>query len=558
MWYPLLLMGILTLGTACSSTQTPPTYIETSLQEIGLEAVGIHQGFLTTGVGNKDQVLMRIALERNIESPSMPLYGLALQLETPTNAQNLQAIKVYATESPFFNGDKKQFAQLLAQKTIDKVDGPNLTFFFDKTYTPLSKTNYLWLTADIATQASAGDTLDIALTHLIGSKGEEKQSLRYTIENEGNPQGETVIYEKQTMLFNPWDDGSEFYRIPALIALTSDKTGKKGRLVSVTDRRFQYNWDLPNHIDLVLRKSDDNGQTWSRPQTIAGYYKDDQHNQGPNYGYGDAALVETANGRIVCMMAADHQYQSSTSEQPIRMYFTASDDAGETWTTPKEITSILYESVFQGAPSPLQGVFVTSGKGLCLSHQTGKNQGLNGRILFSMVCKFLSGPYQNYILYSDDEGETWKISATTAYVGGDEAKLVEESDGTVLLSTRRSGERGFNRSLDGGNTWGEQYTQPAIWGTSCNADMLIYDDNLYFHTILNAQDRRNLTLYASTDRGKTWPYKRVINQLPAAYSTLVKCADGHLGIYYEDGTMDGHYSMNFLTLPIDWIVPQSK
>ena len=69
-----------------------------------------------------------------------------------------------------------------------------------------------------------------------------------------------------------------------------------------------------------------------------------------------------------------------------------------------------------------------------------------------MVCKFTSGPYCNYIVYSDDEGKTWNVSKETAFVGGDEAKLVEEHDGTVIMSTRRKGERGlFRRYLSAHN-----------------------------------------------------------------------------------------------------------
>ncbi|WP_289091218.1 sialidase family protein [uncultured Bacteroides sp.] len=58
----------------------------------------------------------------------------------------------------------------------------------------------------------------------------------------------------------------------------------------------------------------------------------------------------------------------------------------------------------------------------------------------------------------------------------------------------------------------------------------------------------------SDDEGKTWPYKYVFNSLPGAYSTIVKCEDGSIGIYYEDGTMSDHYSMNFISMPLEWIL----
>ena len=70
------------------------------------------------------------------------------------------------------------------------------------------------------------------------------------------------------MLFNPWDNGSEFYRIPAMIVMESEQY--IGRIVTVTDRRFNSNADLPNKIDLVARYSDDNGASWSKAKNIAG------------------------------------------------------------------------------------------------------------------------------------------------------------------------------------------------------------------------------------------------------------------------------------------------
>lgn len=530
----------------CEFTQTA----EVKLPEIGLTGLAVDQGFLTAGKGNSDHILLRINLERDLEKEALPLTGVKFNLQGTTNLNDISALRVYATQDPYLNGDKKAFARLLAE-TTDKAQitaSGDISMTFNSEYIPLGRRGYLWVTADIAKEAVPGNSIDASLICVGGENG-----AFYNVP-EGNPKGMACIYEKQTMLFSPWDNGSEFYRIPAMLTLENESHGKKGRILTVTDRRFRYNSDLPNNIDLVAKHSDDNGSTWTKGITIAGLYADSINNQGPDYGYGDAALVETNSGKVICMMAADRQFQPSTYEEEnrIKMYVASSADGGDTWQKPHEISNFIYDAVYNGAPSKLQGVFVTSGKGLCLKNQ--KDSSLNGRILFVMVCKFTSGLYQNYIVYSDDEGATWKVSDTKAYDGGDEAKLVEESDGTVIMSTRRSGERGFSSSRDGGNTWENPYMQKELWGNSCNADMLVYSDDLYIHTMPNAADRRNLTIYASKDKGKTWPYKFVINELPAAYSTLVKCADGKIGVYYEDGTMSDHYSMNFLTIPVEWIV----
>ena len=512
----------------------------------GITDITVDQGFLTAGKGNNDHVLLRINLKRDLQKESPLLSGIKVSLDGTTDLEDISSLKVYATQTPFLNGAIKAYSLLLADSSVpSSAKSESFEIHFSSDYIPLKGVNYLWLTADISSGAKVGNKIDALCEGLL-----LKDGTLMTLES-GNPEGIACIYDRQTMLFNPWDHGSEYYRIPAMIVLENNAE-HKGRIITVTDRRYDNNEDLPNKIDLVARYSDDNGNSWSAPKTIAGEYIDSLNNQGPDYGYGDAAIVETTDGKIICLMAADRRYQRSTYDDRIKVYQTSSDDGGKTWERPKEISDLIYDAPYKDASAKLQGVFVTSGKGLCLKHQ--KRKSANGRIMFAMVCKFSEWPYYNYIVYSDDNGKTWNVSKHAVFEGGDEAKLVEERDGTVIISTRRSGERGFNVSHDGGLTWGKGYTNKDLWGNSCNADMLVYSDDVYLHTMPNAEDRRNLTIYASRDKGKTWPYKYVFNSLPGAYSSIVKCADGSIGIYYEDGTMSDHYSMNFITIPLEWIL----
>lgn len=512
----------------------------------GITDITVDQGFLTAGKGNNDHVLLRINLKRDLQKEAPLLSGIKVSLDGTTDLEDISSLKVYATQTPFLNGAIKAYSLLLADSSVpSSAKSESFEIHFSSDYIPLKGVNYLWLTADISSGAKVGNKIDALCEGLL-----LKDGTLMTLES-GNPEGIACIYDRQTMLFNPWDHGSEYYRIPAMIVLENNAE-HKGRIITVTDRRYDNNEDLPNKIDLVARYSDDNGNSWSAPKTIAGEYIDSLNNQGPDYGYGDAAIVETTDGKIICLMAADRRYQRSTYDDRIKVYQTSSDDGGKTWERPKEISDLIYDAPYKDGSAKLQGVFVTSGKGLCLKHQ--KRKSANGRIMFAMVCKFSEWPYYNYIVYSDDNGKTWNVSKHAVFEGGDEAKLVEERDGTVIISTRRSGERGFNVSHDGGLTWGKGYTNKDLWGNSCNADMLVYSDDVYLHTMPNAEDRRNLTIYASKDKGKTWPYKYVFNSLPGAYSSIVKCADGSIGIYYEDGTMSDHYSMNFITIPLEWIL----
>src|SRR5262245_61226266 len=61
--------------------------------------------------------------------------------------------------------------------------------------------------------------------------------------------------------------GYACFRIPAFVTTT------KGTLLAVADGRISGCADIPNPLDLVLKRSSDNGRTWSALQVIADYGK---------------------------------------------------------------------------------------------------------------------------------------------------------------------------------------------------------------------------------------------------------------------------------------------
>ena len=63
----------------------------------------------------------------------------------------------------------------------------------------------------------------------------------------------------------------------------------------------------------------------------------------------------------------------------------------------------------------------------------------------------------NYAVYSDNGGITWQTSKNAACTNGDEAKVVELTNGNILMSIRNraKGHRLFSFSTDGGETWSE-------------------------------------------------------------------------------------------------------
>lgn len=112
----------------------------------------------------------------------------------------------------------------------------------------------------------------------------------------------SFFYEQR--LFAPGDYGSSNWRIPAILCLDD------GTLLIANDKRKYNESDLPQDIDVVSRRSTDNGRTWSEPVTIA-------QGSGVGHGYGDPGLVQCANGDIICTFAGGNGFWQSTVDSPI-------------------------------------------------------------------------------------------------------------------------------------------------------------------------------------------------------------------------------------------------
>ena len=131
-------------------------------------------------------------------------------------------------------------------------------------------------------------------------------------------------------LFKPGDHGYKCFRIPAVI-----KTSK-GSLLAFAEARKNHCGDADD-IDLVLRRSEDGGQTWS-PMIIV-------WDDGGNTCGNPAPVVDARNGRIVLLstwnLGGDHEPQiiNLKSKDTRRIFVMHSDDDGLQWSTPREITT---------------------------------------------------------------------------------------------------------------------------------------------------------------------------------------------------------------------------
>jgi len=260
--------------------------------------------------------------------------------------------------------------------------------------------------------------------------------------------------------------------------------------VAATDYRKQSNGDLPEDIDIFLDISTDGGQHW-RTATILAL------GRGKGKGFGDCALAQTRDeGGLIAVFAGGVGLWQSTPKEPQRIYCRRSTDNGREWSRREDITHYLYgRDCTDPVRRQWRAAFCASGNGLLTS---------TGRIMFvAAVREGEAYSLNNYVLYSDDNGVSWKCSQR-ASVGGDEAKLVELRDGRLLMSIRHEGERWFNISEDGGITWRDTvFTTNFPTAPACNGDMIRYDREdgtigLYVEEDPNDGDRYEMVFYNFT------------------------------------------------------------
>ncbi len=502
-----------------------------------------YPGTQTYAPGQQGQVLIKFVANATIGWTSDAFTANSVTLDLgATNAADLENIQVFTSKNDDFIINGQRNATLVGKTETVTSNTVKVDFTAG---VPVTATTTFYVTADIKSDAKVGNKFDVAITGL--TYNTDKTA---TITS-GNPEGQGVIYKVQSAPFQPYDLGSHYWRIPAMVVLHHQKgenASKNGRVVTMADNRFDHNGDLPNHIDVYERHSDDNGATWSTHKMVVGT-EADHALVGGGHGFGDVSLVECASGKIVAIMVGGPGYFGSTPSNPIVPTIITSTDGGDTWSTPRTLTNELYNTTYkEGA---VQGSFAGSGRGLMLQRQ--KDKQLNGRIMFAMSHRFANNNVQEYIIYSDDEGNTWKFSTQSAYSGGDESKLVELADGTVMISVRQGGQRGYNKSTDGGVTWGTQAKWADISGCACNGDILYVNKHVMLHSYPNNGSRKNLTIKASFDDGKSWSNPYVVCAPGASYSTMDVTKDGDIAIFYEDNACSTGFVLNYVVLPTSFI-----
>lgn len=489
-----------------------------------------------TGRGNVAESIVRAQVAVS-GSAGAELNSMIINMDGTDNISDVTAINIYSTgTNQLFNPKKISEYILLGSSTPAEGD-----ITIPLTGTLPAGTNYVWVTYNIADEAQEGNRVDASLKSITYSDSEV-----YSI-SAPSPEGAREILLKRVLIYSPGDYSSKNYRIPAIV------TAHDGSLVIATDKRKNNQNDLPEDIDVLINRSIDGGKTWSEPLTIA---------QGTGYeqGYGDAGLVRTSeDGGLICVFVGGKGFFGGTPTVPNRTYICKSSDNGINWSEPIDITPQLFGSE---CSDPVRrnwyASFCASGAGLLTR---------DGTICFVAAVRETSdtsvGGISNYVYYSEDNGDTWKVSTACKTNNGNEAKIVELNDGSWLVSIRNQskGSRFYTISKDRGQTW----TPIALWNEmyepGCNGDLIRYtstvdgyDRNRLLHTVpFNATQRKNMSMFISYDEGETWSVNKTICPGNGAYSSIAILPDGTIGVYTEEDYLTGDMSTFFLNFSLDWL-----
>lgn len=375
------------------------------------------------------------------------------------------------------------------------------------------------------------------------------------------------------------------YRIPA-IATTHD-----GHVVAISDYRPDFGDVGEGEVDLYMRRSVAagtawDGTSWTDEKNIA----NGQGGSGFNAGFGDAAMVaDRESGDVLVMCVAGSTFYTDTSVGSD--YATArliSTDNGANWSEPVRCrTSFVGESNIFG--EEIAAAFFGSGR---LLQSKKVKVGTHYRIYGAMLVRVKTGKIifwdifsdYNYVVYSDDFGENWKMlgGGPACTEDTNEPKVEELPNGDILLSARKAGGRNFNvfhftNAEKAEGSWDAAVASNSVVGglsfgsNTTNGEILLYEGatNVYgepvtllFQSVPTGDERADVSIYykeienrtyTPTEMAQGWQLGIKVDDSYSCYSTMTILPDTRIGFFYEgDGTSTRSegYEMTFLPLNI--------
>ena len=301
---------------------------------------------------------------------------------------------------------------------------------------------------------------------------------------------------REQPLFTTGNDGYNCYRIPAII------TAPNGDLLAFAEGRVKGCNDFGD-VDVILKKSTDNGLTWGNLVVVADNGILQAGNPAPVVDFLDPAFP---NGRMFLFYntgdASEHDIRKGKGLREV--WYITSTDNGQNWSAPTNITQYVHkvnqpnknpaynfkEDWRTHACTPGHAIQLTKGQYagrlyIPSNHSQGTPQ-----------AKFNDNRAQAF--YSDDHGKTWQLSDPVDLPSSNEAIAVELSDGRVMQNVRQQNGASKKRivaiSSDGGHSWDNTYLDAQLPSPVCQASLIDFKnkngENIILFSNPNSTKRR--------------------------------------------------------------------
>ena len=399
--------------------------------------------------------------------------------------------------------------------------------------------------------------------------------------------------DERTLFYSPRDGHP--YRIPAIA------TAANGDVFAICDYRPCGSDIGYGEVDLVCRMSSDNGVTWTEEKMIADGKGDDYAANDTSkiwqVGFGDPAIVaDRESNKILVMSVCGNQTcwdgtfgeANPNPNRVSRLYITYDEEKKEwVYGEPEEVTYSIYPKfVDKDGNVHAASLFIGAGK-ICQSRVVKKKDYYRLYCAVWNVTK-TQRQHHNYVIYSDDFGQTWEVLGDLGYENsaskwGNEPKCEELPDGTVVLSSRKYNGRYFNlfkfdndtyttgswlgevgsNEVTGGLSFGGNSTNGEIYKVKAvrKSDNQVCD--LMFQSIPTGNDRSNVAIYykemeynedgtnmyTSTTFAQGWTKGKHVSQKESCYSTMILQADGRIAFFFEE--VPGGYCMVYIPYTIE-------
>jgi sialidase-1 len=365
--------------------------------------------------------------------------------------------------------------------------------------------------------------------------------------------GKLFAQTKAVPVFVSGNEGYKSFRIPAIVK------AKNGDLLAFCEGRVNNAGDFGN-IQIVLKRSVDNGKTWSGLQIVASNDSLQAGNPAPVVDLSDLRFPQ---GRIFLFYNTGngHEMELRKGVGHREVFYKTSIDNGKTWSEATDIT-LQVNRIYQPQINPLWNFkedwrTYANTPGHALQFHEGKYK---GRIY--VAANHSSGDpkpelrdYQAHGYYTDDHGATFHLSESVSFEGSNESTAAQLSNNSLMMNSRnQTGKyRIVSLSKDGGETWDTTFVDQNLPDPICEGSLLNVGTKkgksvLAFCNNVSQQKRDGLTLQISFDEGKSWKKKFLIEPKNTAYSDIVKTSKKTIGVLYE---ADGYKEIRFTDVIIE-------